>query len=234
MIDLLSFFKFGARSRAVRYSLSVPRKKEPINLSLRCVCQRLELEIESVRPSVANRVICHCEGCQRFAERMAPALLDAHGGTERFSVSPASLRFVSGFDSLGCVQQSRKGALRWIARCCNTPLGLTLPSHRVPFVGLDVQRLDRRALAEPLEVHLGPLRARVNGHFRGEEAKRMQADFRSLSAMLMHLAPLTFTWWRRGDHLRSPFFQRPSGSPIVDVERLYEERALQLGRSGCR
>ena len=135
------------------------------DVSLRCRCGRVELRVHDVSPKVASRVICHCDGCTRFAERMDRSVLDEHGGTERFNVSPACLEFASGIDALGCIQQSSKGALRWVATCCDTPLGLTLPSARMPFVGLDVARLDQRALPVELTELIGPLRARVNGHF---------------------------------------------------------------------
>ena len=202
------------------------------DVSLRCRCGRVELRVHDVSPKVASRVICHCDGCTRFAERMDRSVLDEHGGTERFNVSPACLEFASGIDALGCIQQSSKGALRWVATCCDTPLGLTLPSARMPFVGLDVARLDQRALPVELTELIGPLRARVNGHFDREVRGAMKADVASLLGMLAHLAPLTFTWWLRGDQQRSPFFSMPTGEPVVEVDRQYPAEALRL--AGCR
>lgn len=195
---------------------------------VRCRCGALEMVAADVSPGVANRVICHCAGCRAFAGRMDPSLLDERGGTERFQVTPASLTLRTG--ELHCVQQSPKGALRWFASCCATPLGLTLTTHRVPFVGLDVKRIAE--LRVPVADAIGPLRARVNGRFDRGERKALKADLRSLISMLRHLTPLTIRWWLRGDHKRSPFFERASGAPIVAVEKLYDT-SLEIA-SGCR
>jgi len=205
-----------------------------VDLSVRCRCGHFELAARDVSPAVASRVICHCDGCRKFAERLAPELLDEHGGTERFQVTPACLEIVSGQDALGCMQQSRKGALRWVALCCRTPIGLTLSSHRVPFVGLDVRRIDVDALPSQLMDVIGPVRARVNGDFPRGERALLQADARSLFGMLVHLMPLTWKWWRRGDQRRSPFFSLPTGEPVVEVEKLFSEHALRLRSSGCQ
>ncbi|MCA9663993.1 MAG: hypothetical protein KC503_00350 [Myxococcales bacterium] len=204
----------------------------PTDLELRCHCGGVQLLAANVTPAVANRIVCHCAGCRAFAERMDARDLDALGGVERMQVSPAALHITRGADALACMQQSPRGALRWIARCCGTPLGLTLRSARVPFVGLDVKRVDLDRLVRPLDDVIGPLRARVNGTFARSERPALRADTRSLLSMLAHLAPLTLRWWWRGDQRRSPFFDK--GRPVVEVETLYEAREPKLLGRGCR
>ncbi|MBV1860988.1 MAG: hypothetical protein KUG77_21405 [Nannocystaceae bacterium] len=200
-------------------------------LRLGCACGRVVLHIEGASPAVANRVACHCRGCNRFANDMRPEILDALGGTERFQVSPATVTIVSGQQAIACRQQTRKGALRWYASCCNTPLGLTLPNPKVPFVGLDVHALDHDE--KQLEAVLGPLRARVNVSPRPENAKALKASHGALFSMLRHLIPLTWRWWRQGEHRSSPFFDA-QGRPIVEVERRYEKLPALATTAGCR
>ena len=147
-------------------------------------------------------------------------------------VAPGSVSFVSGADALACMQQTPKGAFRWVAACCATPLGLTLPSPRVPFVGLNVHRIDTDALRGTLDDALGPLRARVNTKLKGAQAWALRADTASLLRMLAHLTPLTLRWWWRGEHRRSPFFDARTGKPAAPVERLYTQLPSRV--AGCR
>jgi len=191
------------------------------------------MRVADVSPSVANRVICHCDGCQTFARRMEPSILDERGGTERFQVSPASLSITSGGHALRCVQQSRRGAHRWYASCCNATFGLTLEGKGTPFVGLDARRVDLEEVGQPLDRVLGPVRARVNLKGAGRERRRLRADLRSLLAMLWHLAPLTARWWWRGDQRRLALRNPETGTPIVAVERLYDVPRLARA-AGCR
>lgn len=199
----------------------------PRDLTLRCRCGRLQLTATDVHVGVANRLACHCNGCRTWAARMGhEEILDPDGGIERFQVDPASLTFRAGRELLGCSQQTRRGAYRWYARCCGSPIALTLAGSRVPFVGLDVARVDTSDLPVGLTPVLGPIRARVNHRFPRAERRHRRADFRSLLAMLAHLIPLTFTWWRQGAQRRSPFFDAATGAPVEEVERLHQSRPL--------
>ncbi len=203
----------------------------PNTLRLGCRCGRLQLRIGTVTPAVANRVACHCRGCTQFANDMRPEILDAWGGTERFQVSPARVTIAAGHDVLACRQQTRKGALRWYASCCDTPIGLTLQHAKVPFVGLDVHALDLDET--PLQDSLGPLRARVNMSPRPDNASALKANPGALVSMIRHLLPLTWRWWWRGEQHDSPFFDS-DGAPVVDVGRRYERMPALARTAGCR
>jgi len=203
----------------------------PKTVRMACRCGRLQLHIDAVTPAVANRVACHCRGCTQFAHDMRPEILDAWGGTERFQVSPARIAITAGRDVLACRQQTRKGALRWYASCCETPLGLTLRDATVPFVGLDIHALDVGEAS--LQTVLGPLRARVNLSPRPDNAKAIKANPAALLSMLRHLIPLTWRWWRRGEQRDSPFFDA-EGTPVVSVDRRYERMPALAKTAGCR
>ena len=203
-------------------------------LNLTCSCGAFGAVIDHVSPASANRVTCACEGCQAYARRLGrPEILDQHGATERFQVSPASLRIVSGRQHLACLHQTPKGALRWHTTCCSTPIALTLRHANVPFVGVDTLRI-ADCTPEDWDVVLGPVRARVNSPLRGDEARRQLADRRSLLRMLAHLLPMFLRWWWRGDARRSPFFDPRTRAPITDVRRLYAQSRPLLGAAGCR
>ncbi len=200
------------------------------DLILRCRCERLELTVREVSPDRACHVSCGCQGCRQAAQRMRPELLGAHGETQRFQVSPACVEITRGREHLACLQQTPRGALRWYAACCDTPIALTLRSARIPFIAFDVMNgVDTEALLRAI----GPMRARVNTKTSDRErAREIRADGRALREMLRHFAPLVWRWWRRGDHRRSPFFDHETGAPAVEVHRLQDTRVAKA--TGCR
>ena len=189
------------------------------DLVIQCRCGAMAITARNVSIDAACRLACHCGGCRGFAERFAPELIDELGGVERIQVSPATLSFASGREHLQCLRQTPKGALRWNAGCCDTPMLLTLENPAVPFVGIDALRVVPPPSASLDEV-VGPVRVRVNTAFKGDEARIHRANARALLGMLAHLAPLTFRWWWRGDHRASPFFTA-GGEPVEQVQRLF-------------
>ncbi|MCP4869865.1 MAG: hypothetical protein GY898_14235 [Proteobacteria bacterium] len=200
-----------------------------VDLSIACRCGKLQLVTANVRPETSNQVACYCTGCRTYAERLGRLdILDEDGATERFQVTPASVTITAGREHLACLQQTKGGAFRWYARCCDSPIALTLPGPRVPFVGIDSLTVQ----GDGLNAAVGPVRARVNGSFKGAAARARKADLRSLFAMLRHLMPLTFRWWWRGDHKRSPFFE--NGAPVEPVQQLYDAPRTLAQTAGCR
>jgi len=147
------------------------------------------------------------------------AMLDEDGATSRFQVSPASLNVTTGSEQVGCIQQTRGGALRWYARCCDTPLGLSLWQMSMPFIALDTARIEVPGDEDAVAQLLGPLRARVNTTLRGPAARARKADLRSLLGMLVHFLPIFVRWWWRRDQWRSPFVDPHTFQPKVEVER---------------
>ncbi len=198
-----------------------------VNLPISCRCGQLRLTAHDVSPAVANHVVCECQGCRDFAHRMgATEILDPHGGTHRLQISPATLTIDAGREHLGCMQQTKGGALRWFASCCRTPMVLTLNELAVPFVGIDVARVSHPSVDDVI----GPVRARVNSRLRGADKVAHKATASALLGMLVHLAPLTARWWWRGDAEKTPFYD--GRTPIAPIERLYpmvRKRAF----SGC-
>lgn len=178
-----------------------------VDLPLRCACGSVRGVIRDVSPRTVNRVVCCCSGCQAYARTLGRAheILDEHGGTDIFQASPAKLEITEGRKHLACLQQTPTGALRWHARCCDSPIANTLPSMRVPFMAVVHTIVDRSQIERPLDELLGPVRVYVNGRFDKALARQLHATGWALVRMLWRYAPMLLRWRLRGDHKRWAF-----------------------------
>ncbi|MDP5138128.1 DUF6151 family protein [Rheinheimera baltica] len=114
--------------------------------SIQCNCGAVKGKLENIGTS--NRLICYCTDCRAFAHFLdkAPAILDAQGGTEIVQVAQQHLLFSQGEEFLSAVRLSEKGMIRWYASCCGTPIGNTLASPKMSFIGLIHNCLDRQQM----------------------------------------------------------------------------------------
>ena len=114
---------------------------------LRCSCGALTGALGHQR--LANHSICYCEDCQAFARflRRENDLLDARGGCETVQTLPKDVTFREGVQHLACVRLGETGLLRWYAACCNTPIGNTPATSKLPFVGLSRACLESASVA---------------------------------------------------------------------------------------
>ncbi len=174
----------------------------PSDLPIRCSCGGLRGIARGVSRRRGNRVVCRCGDCQSFAYFLGGAehILDEHGGTDIFQMSPARLEITEGSERLACMRLTPGGLMRWYASCCNSPIGNTLASPGVPFVGLIHSCVDHAADGRSREATLGPV--------------RMQAS------QLLRLIPIVGLARLRGDHRRSPFFEPRRGSPRAQPRAL--------------
>ncbi len=100
----------------------------------RCDCGAFEAELTHFPAHSPGRLMCYCDDCQRFLEKLGrPELLDAYGGTEVVPVYPCEIHIIRGREQLVCNQLSPKGLFRWSSRCCNSPLDLA-PRSRTGVV----------------------------------------------------------------------------------------------------
>jgi len=194
----------------------------PRDLQLQCRCGTVRAIAHGVAPQMGNHCVCYCDDCQAFPKALGrPDVLDANGGTDIFQLSQARLEFTHGLDRVEWLQLSSKGTARWYASCCNTPIGNTLPTMGVPFVGVI-----RAFVREPAGDALGPVRARVFREFAVGDVAAIPPDNQSRWTMFLRLAALIIWWRLRGDHKRSPFFDAASGAPLKPPRILTEaERA---------
>lgn len=212
------------------------------SLPLRCSCGNLRAQLRDVTPERVNRVVCGCRSCQTYAHRLGRAeeILDEYGGTHVFQASPAQLVFTAGHAHLACLQQTRKGALRWYASCCESPIANTLPAMNVPFMAIMCTMIDREQLDTPLDEVLGPLRATVNSkQIPKERRKARKATRLALLKMLFRYAPMILRWRWRGAHKHSPFFEPTTGRPVIEPRAVAQleapgpEPELVPRRAGC-
>lgn len=204
------------------------------DLPVRCSCGALRAVARGVSAARGNHVVCYCDDCQSFAHFLERAedTLDAYGGTEIFQMSPAGLEFTSGADRLACMSLSPRGMLRWYASCCRTPIGNTLPTPRIPFVGLIVRCVDRSD-GRSLDEALGPILARGHARFAKSRAQLEGASDRFPLWMMARLVRLGLAARLRGDHRRSPFFGAATGAPVSAPRVLSaDERAAVRARAG--
>lgn len=199
----------------------------PTDLDLGCTCGKVRGIARGVSPRSVNHCVCYCRDCQSFAHFLGRAadVLDAHGGTDIFQMSPASLEITTGLESIACMRLTPKGLLRWYAGCCRTPIGNSLPSSGVPFVGMI-----RTFVREPADTALGPVRG--HGYPKSASGDRSTLPQGGAPTVLLiaRMMTLLLRWRLRGHHRRSPFFHADTGRPIVEPRVLRAEEREELRR----
>ena len=198
-------------------------------IPIRCSCGQLQGVVTDISPSNANHVVCCCVACQKYAHMLerSDEILDEHGGTEVFQISPRCLTLSSGQEQLACLQITpKKGALRFYTTCCHTPIAHTLPSLKMPFLAMNHMCVDHDKLTQPLEASVGPVRATVNKKFPRDMAVRLKANGTSLLKMILHFAPMFFWWLLRGDAKRSPFVEPKTHKPLLIPSQTIDDRVL--------
>jgi hypothetical protein len=183
-------------------------------LPLRCRCGLVRGTATDVSPRTGTRLFCYCDDCQAYARFLARQdVLDAHGGTEIFHLTPSQIAITEGEEHLRCLRLSPKGMLRWFAGCCNTPIGNTI-SARLPFVGLVDCFIDHAADGRSRDEALGPP-VRIHGRFArgggGPDGTHPSASMGLLARSVGHLVRA----WLAGKGRPSPFFDDTTGVPCV-------------------
>jgi hypothetical protein len=201
----------------------------PADLPVRCACGAVCGIARGVAGDRGNRVVCYCDDCQSFAHFLGSVdrILDRHGGTDIFQMSPARLEITEGVDHLACVRLKPRGLLRWYASCCHTPIGNTLASRNVPFVGLIHSCIDPQTAGRSRDEVLGPVRARIHARFAKGDRERLDAHQRAPAWLFLRFLSMLLVARLRGDHTRSPFFDAVTGDPIAPPHVLTIE---ELGR----
>ena len=184
--------------------------------------------MRNVSSDRGNRIVCYCDDCQSFAHFLGRAneVLDVHGGTDIFQVSPAFFEFQEGVDQLACIRLTPKGLLRWHTNCCNTPIGNTLATYQVPFVGLIHSCFDQMDTDHSIDTVLGPVRARVHGRYAKGDLTRLDVHPKAPVSYLVRVTVMLLMARVHGDHKRSPFFDSQTHEPRA-VPRVLTEEELR-------
>lgn len=123
------------------------------------------------------------------------------------------------------------GLLRWYAACCRTPVGNTLSSAQIPFVGVIHTILHADSSQRSREEVLGPVRARVHGRFAKGDRNTLDAHDKVPPAMLVPFLKMILVARLRGEHRPSPFFDaggEPTAAPqVLTAEELHRVEAIR-------
>jgi hypothetical protein len=177
---------------------------------LRCQCGAVQGTIANPRSS--NHAVCYCRDCQAFAHYLGKPneILDARGGSDIVQTQPKNLTFTQGLEQLACIRLTPKGLLRWYSRCCRTPIGNTLATPKLSFIGLLHSCLAEDTAS--VERSFGPVMAWVNtASARGEPAPRTEGLGRSVWWFLRTALRARVT----GDYRQNPLFHRNTGAAVV-------------------
>lgn len=203
---------------------------EATDLPLRCRCGTVRGVARDTAPSTTNHCFCYCDDCQAFVHFLGRAddIFDAHGGTEITQMSQANVGFTAGMDKIAAMRLTPKGLIRWYASCCGTPIGNTLGTSAMPFIGVIQAFIDAPSAA------LGPIRGR--GWAKSAKGGRDSVPKDGLPdvVMLARVLGKLLKWRLRGDHKRSALFEAATGRPFVEPRVLAEGEREDLRRCCAR
>ena len=177
---------------------------------LQCRCGSIKGFVSD--PQSANRVVCYCKDCQAFAHFLGRGgeILDERGGSDVIQTLPKNVTFTQGIEALACIRLTEKGLLRWYAGCCNTPIGNTLASYKISFIGLVHTCLETPD--RPLQDSFGAIRvwANTNGAKGNPKPKAV-----GMGATILWFMATTIKARINGSYKHTPFFLVNKGTPIV-------------------
>jgi hypothetical protein len=181
-----------------------------MNHPLQCRCGTIKGFVSD--PRSANRVVCYCKDCQAFAHFLGrnSEILDERGGSDVIQTLPKNVTFTQGIEALACMRLSEKGMLRWYANCCNTPIGNTLASVKISFIGLVHTCLETPDW--PLQDSFGAIRAWANTNGAKGNPKPKTVG---MGSTILWFAAMTLKARINGSYKYTPFFLVDKGTPIV-------------------
>lgn len=187
------------------------------DIPIRCTCGSFRGKLSNVGPGHGSHVVCYCKSCQEFARYLGRAdeILDANGGSEIYQASPGRLEILQGREQLACVHLTEKPTLRWYADCCKTPLGNTLATNKLPFIGLIHSCFDVSGTPGGLDALIGPVRGRVNGEGAYGDTSGLKISTSAPPFLYWRFVRILLGVWLRGEHRKSPLFDPESGKPII-------------------
>ncbi|MFO6465408.1 DUF6151 family protein [Jannaschia sp. KMU-145] len=184
------------------------------DLGFACRCGELRGVVADVAPADYTHIACHCADCRSAYTHLG--LADPEK-VEILQTAQDRIRITQGGENLRIMRLSPKGALRWYATCCDTPLFFTPTKARFVHVGVNADRLDDATEAGPVVAEAFiPAPDGKAGH------KGMP---KMVGKMLVRMAAKNLN----GDWKDSPFFEADGTTPTVIPQVLTrEERAAAL------
>ena len=184
-------------------------------LSFACACGTLRGELRDVSPAGSTHVVCHCRDCRSAYTHLGR---DDPGEVGILQTTQDRVAFTAGREHLGLFRHTPKGAMRWFARCCGSPLFHTPTGARLVHAGLNADRLDDPKAAGPVDAQ-----AFVPKPGGG-------ATHKGLARMVTRMASRIAAGNLSGGWRDSPFFD-DAGAPVVAPQVLGKaDRAAALSK----
>ena len=189
-------------------------------MKIQCECGKFSAELTAFPKNTPGRLVCYCDDCQSYLHHLKrPELLDENGGTEVIPAYPRDVKILSGKEQMKCVRLGPKGMFRFVAGCCNTPIGNTRANS--PWVGL-LRRIYTAKDPGALDRTFPSVRSRIMGRFaKGTPpaGTPQTFDFKGfVSVMPFMLKGKIF-----GKYKPSPFFEADGATPVVKAYVLSQE-----------
>lgn len=196
-------------------------------IEIRCRCGEVRGTVSDPSPRSANRVVCYCDDCQAFLHQLGRAdLLNSKGGSDIVQIAPAALSFTKGQDRITGLRLTSRGLCRWYAKCCNTPVGNTMISPSIPFVGIIAQSFDPARVDDAFGAPVGA----IFGKCAVGEPPAGSTKFSP--ALFLRAIGRVIGWRFGGKTWPHPFFARDTRAPLYPLMVISPERREAL-RAFC-
>lgn len=166
-----------------------------------CACGKVEARI----PQSGVSLVCYCNSCRGFLERLERTeWLDEAGGVSLFQTASERVEITRGHEQLSWSKMSKKGPMRWYARCCQSPMATTLGSPKLSFASFHAHGLEPKG-------QIGRVR------FRAFPDYALKKPVKRRGNVLAWLVPMLFGMVRArltGQWRNTPFFGS-DGKPIA-------------------
>ncbi|SFJ50797.1 DUF6151 family protein [Jannaschia pohangensis] len=182
-------------------------------LDFACTCGELRGQITDAGPAAFTHIVCHCKDCRAAYTHLG------HADPKKVGILQTTqdrVKITQGGENLRVFRHTPKGALRWYATCCDTPLFYTPLKGRLVHVGMNTDRLTDPAAIGP---HVAEAFIPKPGGKQGNKGLGTM-----LTRMVSRMAAKNIS----GEWRDTPFFD-DTGAPAVAPKVLSrEERAAAL------
>lgn len=187
---------------------------------LSCECHTVQGHV--LPGATASRVLCYCKDCQAFARYLnaQDTVLNVQGGTHIVQLAASRVVITQGLSHIAAIRLSERGLIRWYASCCNTPIGNTLPTNQLPFVGLIDNILNQAAIPKDFPGKIAVVHTQsAMGH--------PKPSAHGLPGTMWRFLRIVAKARMSGAYKQSPFFD-DNGKPIVEPVVLSDEERKKL------
>ncbi len=193
------------------------------DIDFSCDCGKFKATLNDVTAATGSHVVCYCKDCQAFAATLdrINEVLDDNGGTPIFQTSPFRLKIREGGEHLTALRLTGGPLLRWYTSCCHQPIGNTLNSTKLPFIGL----IALGQMADDPEAARNALGPSRGGIYTECSWRPFQGKRAFMPGLLVAMMKRVLGTKLAGKSLETPLFNE-AGEPIVDARRVSKtERA---------